>query len=525
MKRSFTICLSNILLISSSLIFLKSNIINAQTVTGKLVDQNGNGLSNLQLQLYISPRMYNATSSSDGSFTFSNITDVKEEQLPTGYAVSENFPNPFNPKTRIGITLPNSGSIRVSIYNLLGQKVRDEIEKYFNNAGTSFIDLELNGLPNGIYLARITLDEKYVITKKLMLMYGSQHLNSASGFSNFQLNKSSFGVNSILDTKIDSLVVTGSSIIKKIFTGLPDMVGNFLNLSNLIINVSPPEAPTLVSPANSSIDQSVSPTFSWNSSTTSTSYTIQVSTNNIFSSIVYEGSGLSATSQMITGLDKTTTYYWRMNATNNYGISAYSTVWSFTTISTCGSVTSVTYYGKTYNTISIKNQCWLKENLDVGTMIPRDQMQTNTGLIEKYCFDNILENCATYGGLYQWDEAMQYVTTNGAKGICPIGWHIPTQTDFERLVWAVNNDGNALKAIGQGKGSGAGTNNSGFSAMLAGYCAYPYYFYGDIAYFWGSTVSIPSASSTRMNLFIDRNEIYLYPDYLSNGFSVRCIKD
>ena len=58
--------------------------------------------------------------------------------------------------------------------------------------------------------------------------------------------------------------------------------------------------------------------------------------------------------------------------------------------------------------------------------------------------------------------------STGAQGICPDGWHIPTPAQFQTLKTAVNNDGNSLKAIGQGSGSGTGTNTSGFSALLAG---------------------------------------------------------
>jgi uncharacterized protein (TIGR02145 family) len=111
----------------------------------------------------------------------------------------------------------------------------------------------------------------------------------------------------------------------------------------------------------------------------------------------------------------------------------------------------------------------LKENLDVGAMIIVNSNQTNNAVIEKYCYDNMSENCDTYGGLYQWDEAMQYTTVEVAKGICPTGWHIPTWNDMATLSATVGGDGNALKAIGQGSGDGVGTNTSGFSALLVGF--------------------------------------------------------
>jgi hypothetical protein len=218
------------------LVLLLPIFLSAQTVTGKLVDQNGNGLAGLQLNLYINPNVYDAISNSNGFFTFDNVTEVKGNALPTGYGVSENYPNPFNPRTRLLITLPSNSRVNVKVLNILGQKVVKEIEGYYG-AGTSSIDLELNGLPNGIYFARVYLDNKYTVVKKLMLMYGSQHLSSSNpGFSSFSgLNKSIMGYNSTLDTKIDSLVVTGSLIGRKVFTNLPSLIGNSLNLGNLTI--------------------------------------------------------------------------------------------------------------------------------------------------------------------------------------------------------------------------------------------------------------------------------------------------
>lgn len=51
----------------------------------------------------------------------------------------------------------------------------------------------------------------------------------------------------------------------------------------------------------------------------------------------------------------------------------------------CPEIPTVTYEGKIYNTVKIENQCWIKENLNVGTMINGNQNQSNNGTIEKYC--------------------------------------------------------------------------------------------------------------------------------------------
>ena len=416
------------------LLFLRPLILHTQSlgsISGRLVDQNGNGLSGLQIQLYINPAVYNTNSNSEGVFVFDNISDVKEEQLPVGYSVTNNYPNPFNPRTRIGIALPNSGSAKVNVYNLLGQRVQDEIEKYID-AGDSYLDLELDGLPNGFYIAQITLDEKYVVTKKLMLLYGSQHLSSSIGGLVYQFNQTIMNGNSILDTKIDSLVVTGSSIIKKVFKNLPNLTSGALNLGELIIE------------------------------------------------------------------------------------------------RICPGVPQVIYAGKTYNTVLIGNQCWLKENLDVGTMIQGNQNASNNSSVEKYCSNNDPNNCSTYGGLYQWNEAMQYVISSGARGICPDGWHIPTIAEFEQLANSnlVQNNGNALKAIGQGTGNGAGANTSGFSALLAGYRGNDgtSYYLGGHTRIWGSIESASNGANF-IHLYFNLGNIGFGNGDKDFGYSVRCLKD
>ncbi|MCF6270716.1 MAG: hypothetical protein L3J41_13460, partial [Melioribacteraceae bacterium] len=287
-----------------------------------------------------------------------------------------------------------------------------------------------------------------------------------------------------------------------------------------------PQVPTLSSPTNGTTDQSTSPTLSWNSSSGATSYTLQVSTNSSFSGFVYNQSGLTNTSQQIAGLNNSTTYYWRVSATNSYGISDWSSVWSFQTIfAPCPGIPTVTYAGKTYNTVQIGDQCWLKENLDVGSMIQGSEDATNNSTIEKYCYGNDPANCTTYGGLYQWNEAMQYSTTPGTQGICPDGWHIPTLSEFETLKTAVNNDGNALKAIGEGTGSGAGTNTSGFSALLAGYRTGDGYFnaLGDNAHFWSSEGTTDAAYY--LGLYTNSDNIYFIYRGTYFGFIVRCLKD
>lgn len=122
--------------------------------------------------------------------------------------------------------------------------------------------------------------------------------------------------------------------------GKPDLAlvnnsGNAVSIlrNTTAVSVSIPPTPALISPASGSTGVSTSPSLSWNASSGATSYRLQVSTDSTFTTTTYDTSSLSATSKSINGLASQTKYFWRVNATNSAGTSAWSTVWSFTTAS------------------------------------------------------------------------------------------------------------------------------------------------------------------------------------------------
>ena len=170
----------------------------------------------------------------------------------------------------------------------------------------------------------------------------------------------------------------------------------------------------------------------------------------------------------------------------------------------------------------IGDQCWLKENLDVGTRIDGSVNQTDNSIIEKYCQNNLDANCTIYGGLYQWNETMQYVTTAGTQGICPSGWHLPTLAEYQTLKSSVGGDGNALKEIGQG----TGTNTSGFSALLGGRRSIHGTFdgLGNNVHLWSSTQYNASYASY-LYMYFNDSTIHLFTNDKEFGYSVRCLKD
>ena len=293
-----------------------------------------------------------------------------------------------------------------------------------------------------------------------------------------------------------------------------------------------PAMPSNPDPANEAINVSILPILSWNCSDPENdplTYDVYLDIVNPPATIV--STGQSETSCAVGWLPAGTTFYWKVVAQDNHSYSTSGAVWSFTTEpltgSACAGTPTVWYAGKLYNTVRIGSQCWLRENLNVGIMIDSLQNQANNKDIEKYCYQNNPAHCSTYGGLYQWNEAMQYSTTEGARGICPPGWHIPTYNDYFNLRIVVNYDGNALKAVGQGTEDGAGTNVSGFSALLSGYKNY----YNDhfinlsyVTYLWSSSVFTGTAAFfLHLNTYND--DVYLLNYNYEGGFAVRCLKD
>jgi len=179
--------------------------------------------------------------------------------------------------------------------------------------------------------------------------------------------------------------------------------------------------------------------------------------------------------------------------------------------------------------VTIGTQTWMKYNLNVGTKIAGASAQTNNATLEKYCYGDTEANCDTDGGLYQWDEAMGYVTTAGAQGICPSGTHIPTDAEQHTLdnylatgtcnparsaVWDCDPAGTALKVGG----------SSGFSGILTGNCnSGSFDSGGAYTYFWSSMESGTSAwgrALGSMSTAVSRG-----PYSKAFGFSVRCLKD
>jgi uncharacterized protein (TIGR02145 family) len=171
-----------------------------------------------------------------------------------------------------------------------------------------------------------------------------------------------------------------------------------------------------------------------------------------------------------------------------------------------------------YQTVQIGDQCWFAENLNVGTKINASLNQTDNDVIEKYCYENVPANCGEFGGLYQWDEMMAYDTLENTKGICPEGWHLPNQAEWQML----------LEAFGGAETSGtelATTGTSGFDALMNGKFDAVAGFSGqnDLSTFWSSSGTL-GAQATGYDFASGSPVVNTSNGSVFNGFGVRCLK-
>jgi uncharacterized protein (TIGR02145 family) len=278
---------------------------------------------------------------------------------------------------------------------------------------------------------------------------------------------------------------------------------------------------------------------------TSTNPTIALTTK------TSNGTGIGSFSSSLTNLAPKTIYYVRAYATNSAG-TGYGNEISFTTsdssnvmgIPCPGTPTVKDIDGNTYNTVQIGTQCWTKENLKVtkykdGTNIPLDESGGAGGFGSGHTWDritgggartiygHIASNLVTYGYLYNWFAA------SDTKGICPSGWHVPSDEEWTNLTTQLGGKsvaGGKLKSTGTtlwDSPNTEATNESGFSALPGGKRDRDGTFnsIGGFAWFWpslgGNDAWLRGLTAYKSN--VDRSA-----GYLSNkavGASIRCLKD
>ena len=253
------------------------------------------------------------------------------------------------------------------------------------------------------------------------------------------------------------------------------------------------------------------------------------------------GSGIGVFTSSIAGLSPTTLYYVRAYATTSAG-TAYGSQVSFTTSAiptfTCGISTVSDVDNNTYNTVQIGTQCWTKNNLKVSKYRNGDNIATglsnsawqNTTSGAYAIYNNDPVNDGLYGKLYN-----HYAVTD-SRGLCPTGWHVPTDgewTTLENHLGGSSVAGGALKSTAMQPTPGGwyppntgATNSSGFTALPGGRRNDNGDFFNVAfdGYWWSSSVLSGSSAGTR-NLNYDASNVNRLSNTRTYGFSVRCCRD
>ena len=198
----------------------------------------------------------------------------------------------------------------------------------------------------------------------------------------------------------------------------------------------------------------------------------------------------------------------------------------------CGHVVDVE--GNFYRTVRIGEQCWMAENLRTtkyanGTSI--------TGV-----YDNGATYLANYGKVYTWAAVMNGASSSnsnpsGVQGVCPNGWHIPSESEWQELKTELNdatNDGRMLKKydnlwLNNSTDPNAGYNDgnqTGFDALPGGYWYTDgaFHMIGTIGYFWSSREQ-PVNDAFLANLIYNQSTLNIAAGSKNLAISVRCIRD
>jgi len=108
----------------------------------------------------------------DGSIKYSNEIRVEIESVPLTFNLEQNYPNPFNPSTTISYTLPEAGFVNLTVYNSLGEKVNELVNK-FEESGKHNVIFSAENLSSGMYIYKLNLNSErntYFISKVMSLV-------------------------------------------------------------------------------------------------------------------------------------------------------------------------------------------------------------------------------------------------------------------------------------------------------------------------------------------------------------------
>ena len=265
-------------------------------------------------------------------------------------------------------------------------------------------------------------------------------------------------------------------------------------------------------------------------------------TINVKNSSLSNPSNTGIYTSTITDLVPNTFHYVKAYATNSQGI-VYGSQISFTTL--LDKTFTDNRDGHVYKLVTIGNQVWMAENL---AYLPSVSPPSAGSAVSPYYYVYGYEgtsvssakataNFTTYGVLYNWPAAMAgAVSSNdnpsGVQGICPSGWHLPSDAEWTELTDYLGGEGVAggkLKEVGNDHWYSLNTdatNEKGFTALPGGfrYVNGTFDHVGSNGYWWSATVR-DAANAWNRTMYFDYAIVYSFWNYREVGSSVRCVKN
>ena len=194
--------------------------------------------------------------------------------------------------------------------------------------------------------------------------------------------------------------------------------------------------------------------------------------------------------------------------------------------SPCNNQTSVTHQGYEYDIVEIGDQCWFAENC---RYLPEVSPSSAGSPISPYYYvygyegsdveeAKATSNYETYGVLYNWPAVM-------TEGLCPSGWHIPSDGEFTQLTDFLGEDaGYEMKSTTGWNDGGNGSNSSGFTGLPGGYrYSGGFYHFGYYGFWWSASES--GSNSWDRGLSNGDGSVSRYGSSRDYGFSARCVRD
>ena len=510
----------------------------------------------------------------DTTLTMQNGTGIDDYASNGGFSLSQNNPNPFNGATDVLLMVADAGTVTLEIADVNGRLVvgandysplpgHHQFRITLSAAGTyvmtarqngktASIKMVNNGGGNGDVVECAGIAET-MCTSSLQLKSGTRGTtNNPFDFGDVMEYMGYATINGVeYESERISQMQDAPQTIALMFAAMQHTVP--LVTTTAVSNITDTSAI-----AGGIVDTDGGETVFDRGICYST---IQGST--ISDGCIHIGQGTGSFSDILNGLLPETTYYVRAFAINSIGVS-YGNEVNFTTEmetlqygQPCPDVPTLTDIdGNVYNTVLIGTQCWMKENLRTtkyadSTSILQGSIASDT-LGYWYYPNDSSSNKPTYGLLYNWkavmhDESSSTANPSGVQGICPMGWHVPSDAEWKQMEMALGmsqsdaelllfRDTIAAKLSGNtgwtsssnanaaGNLSAPDRNLTGFSALPAGSHGGHEFYFGIDAMFWSATEDDSDYAWERYlyyrNAGVGRH--YIQKFY---GNSVRCLRD